>query len=85
MKLSDFDFDLPEGQPAEGATELHQLYVAAEAKGTGVAAALILVKVDFVLGLAVVVPFFAVYMAGTAVALIALGRFSVMQVLTALD
>ena len=51
----------------------------------GVAAALLLVKVDFVLGLAVVVPFFAVYMAGTAVALIMLGRFSVMQVLTALD
>ena len=51
----------------------------------GVVTALLLVKVDFVLGLAVVVPFFAVYMAGTAVALIALGRFSVMQVLTALD
>ena len=51
----------------------------------GVAAASILVDVDIVLGLAVVIPFFAVYMAGTAVALILLGRFSVMQVLTALD
>ena len=45
----------------------------------------LLVEVDIVLGLAVVIPFFAVYMAGTAVALILLGRFSVMQVLTALD
>jgi hypothetical protein len=51
----------------------------------GVVAASLLVDVDIVLGLAVVVPFFAVYMAGTAVALILLGRFSVMQVLTALD
>ncbi len=51
----------------------------------GVAAAMLLVDVDIVLGLAVVIPFFAVYMAGTAVALILLGRFSVMQVLTALD
>lgn len=51
----------------------------------GVAAASLLVDVDIALGLAVVIPFFAVYMAGTAVALILLGRFSVMQVLTALD
>jgi hypothetical protein len=51
----------------------------------GVVAASLLVSLDVALGLAVVVPFFAVYMAGTAVALILLGRFSVMQVLTALD
>ena len=51
----------------------------------GVVAASLVVAVDITLGLAVVVPFFAVYMAGTAVALILLGRFSVMQVLTALD
>ena len=51
----------------------------------GVAAASLLVEVDVALGFAVVVPFFAVYMAGTAVALVLLGRFSVMQVLTALD
>lgn len=51
----------------------------------GVVAASLLVDVDSALGLAVVVPFFVVYMAGTAVALILLGRFSVMQVLTALD
>ena len=51
----------------------------------GVAAAMMLIDVDIVLGLAVVIPFFAIYMAGTAVALILLGRFSVMQVLTALD
>lgn len=51
----------------------------------GVVAASLLVNLDVALGLAVVVPFFAVYMAGTAVALILLGRFSVMQVLTALD
>lgn len=34
---------------------------------------------------AVVLPFFVCYMTGTSVALILLGRFSVMQVLTALD
>ncbi|MEN6419687.1 MAG: FtsX-like permease family protein [Clostridiaceae bacterium] len=51
----------------------------------GVVAASLLVDVDVLLGLAVVAPFFIVYMAGTAVALIFLGRFSVMQVLTALD
>ncbi|WP_317698808.1 GNAT family N-acetyltransferase [Aeromicrobium sp. REDSEA-S32_B7] len=46
-KLGPIDFDLPEGQPAEGATELHQLYVAAEAKGTGVAAALMQWGIDW--------------------------------------
>ena len=51
----------------------------------GIVAASLLVEVDIVLALAVVIPFFAVYMAGTAVALFLLGRFSVMQVLTALD
>ena len=51
----------------------------------GVAAASFLVDMDAALGLGVVVPFFVVYMAGTAVALAMLGRFSVMQVLTALD
>jgi hypothetical protein len=51
----------------------------------GVAAASFLVNMDATLGLGVVVPFFVVYMAGTAVALAMLGRFSVMQVLTALD
>ena len=51
----------------------------------GVAAASFLVNMNATLGLGVVVPFFFVYMAGTAVALAMLGRFSVMQVLTALD
>jgi len=41
IKLGPLDFDLPAGQPAEDATELHQLYVGETAKGTGVAAALI--------------------------------------------
>lgn len=41
IKLGPIDFDLPEGQPAAGATELHQLYVDEAAKGRGVAAALI--------------------------------------------
>jgi hypothetical protein len=40
---------------------------------------------DAVLGLGVGIPFFVVYMAGTAVALKMLGKFSVMQLLTALD
>lgn len=40
IKLGPIDFDLPDGQPRRDATELHQLYVAPEAKGTGVAAAL---------------------------------------------
>lgn len=39
-KLGPIDFDLPKGQPRERATELHQLYVHPDAKGTGVAAAL---------------------------------------------
>ena len=47
IKLGPIDFDLPEGQPAEGATELHQLYVAAEAKGTGIAAALMQWGIDW--------------------------------------
>jgi len=47
IKLGPIDFDLPDGQPAEGATELHQLYVAAEAKGTGVAAALMQGGIDW--------------------------------------
>ncbi len=41
IKLGPIDFDLPEGQPAADATELHQLYVDEAAKGRGVAAALI--------------------------------------------
>ena len=40
-KLGPIDFDIPAGHPTDDATELHQLYVAPEAKGTGVAAALI--------------------------------------------
>ena len=51
----------------------------------GVAASAFLVDMDASLGLGVAVPFFFVYIAGTAVALAMLGRFSVMQVLTALD
>src|SRR3546814_2943479 len=38
--MGPLDFELPAGQPADGAVELHQLYVAEPAKGTGVAAAL---------------------------------------------
>lgn len=51
----------------------------------GVAVSSLLVHMDTPLGFGVPVPFFAVYMAGTAVALAMLGRFSVMQVLSALD
>jgi len=40
VKLGPIDFALPAGQPSDDATELHQLYVGAAAKGTGVAAAL---------------------------------------------
>ena len=40
IKMGPIDFDLPEGQPLEDATELHQLYVGEAAKGTGIAAAL---------------------------------------------
>lgn len=39
-KLGPIDFDLPAGQPALRATELHQLYLAETAKGTGIADAL---------------------------------------------
>ena len=39
-KLGPIDFPVPDGHPTDDATELHQLYVAPEAKGTGVAAAL---------------------------------------------
>jgi len=41
IKLGPIDFDLPMGQPAADATELHQLYVDEAAKGRGIAAALI--------------------------------------------
>lgn len=39
-KLGPVDFDLPEGHPADDAIELHQLYLAESAKGSGVADAL---------------------------------------------
>lgn len=39
-KLGPIDFNLPEGHSAEGAIELHQLYLAETAKGTGIADAL---------------------------------------------
>jgi len=51
----------------------------------GVAVASILVDMNAMLAAGVILPFFVVYMAGTAIALAMLGRFSVMQVLTALD
>lgn len=40
IKMGPVDFDLPAGQPTDDAVELHQLYVAEAAKGTGVAVAL---------------------------------------------
>lgn len=40
IKLGPIDFDLPARQPVDRATELHQLYVHPDAKGIGVAAAL---------------------------------------------
>ncbi|MDR6834531.1 MULTISPECIES: GNAT family N-acetyltransferase [unclassified Sphingopyxis] len=40
IKMGPVDFDLPAEQPTDSAVELHQLYVAEAAKGTGVAAAL---------------------------------------------
>ncbi len=40
IKMGPVDFDLPAEQPTDNAVELHQLYVAEAAKGTGVAAAL---------------------------------------------
>lgn len=51
----------------------------------GVILSILLIQVSAGLACAVAVPFFVVYMTGTSVALILLGRFSVMQVLTALD
>jgi ribosomal protein S18 acetylase RimI-like enzyme len=47
VKTGPIDFDLPPGQPAEGATELHQLYVGKDAKGTGVAPALMQSAIDW--------------------------------------
>ena len=40
IKMGPVDFDLPGEQPTDNAVELHQLYVAEAAKGTGVAVAL---------------------------------------------
>jgi len=40
IKMGPVDFDLPDDQPVDHAVELHQLYVAEAAKGTGVAVAL---------------------------------------------
>lgn len=40
IKMGPVDFELPAEQPADNAVELHQLYVAEAAKGTGVAVAL---------------------------------------------
>jgi ribosomal protein S18 acetylase RimI-like enzyme len=40
IKMGPVDFELPADQPTDRAVELHQLYVAEAAKGTGVAAAL---------------------------------------------
>lgn len=40
IKMGPVDFDLPAEQPTGNAVELHQLYVADAAKGTGVAVAL---------------------------------------------
>lgn len=40
IKMGPVDFDLPDDQPTDNAVELHQLYVADAAKGTGVAVAL---------------------------------------------
>lgn len=51
----------------------------------GIVVASLLVDMSVALAVGVVFSFFVVYMAGTAVALIMLGRFSVMQVLSALD
>lgn len=45
-KLGPIDFALPEGHPAEGAIELHQLYLAESAKGTGVADTLMRWAID---------------------------------------
>ncbi|AQA00428.1 GNAT family N-acetyltransferase [Sphingopyxis sp. QXT-31] len=40
IKMGPLDFDLPPGQPADDAVELHQIYLAEAAKGTGLAARL---------------------------------------------
>ncbi|WP_374397262.1 N-acetyltransferase family protein [Sphingopyxis sp.] len=40
IKMGPVEFDLPPEQPTDDAVELHQLYVAEAAKGTGIAAAL---------------------------------------------
>ena len=40
IKMGPVDFELPADQPTDSAVELHQLYVAEAAKGTGIAAAL---------------------------------------------
>ncbi|MBN8843008.1 MAG: GNAT family N-acetyltransferase [Sphingomonadales bacterium] len=40
IKMGPVEFDLPPEQPTDDAVELHQLYVAEAAKGTGVAVAL---------------------------------------------
>ena len=40
IKLGPIDFDLPSGHTADNAIELHQLYLAESAKGTGIADAL---------------------------------------------
>lgn len=40
IKLGPVDFDLPPGEQAEGALELHQLYLLPAAQGSGAAAAL---------------------------------------------
>lgn len=45
-KLGPIDFALPAGHPAEGAIELHQLYLAESAKGTGIADALMRWAID---------------------------------------
>ncbi|WP_260580624.1 GNAT family N-acetyltransferase [Sphingopyxis sp. PET50] len=39
-KMGPLDFELPPGQPTDDAVELHQIYLADAAKGTGVATAL---------------------------------------------
>lgn len=45
-KLGPIDFDLPNGHRADGAIELHQLYLAETAKGTGIADALMRWAID---------------------------------------
>ena len=59
------------------------LELAGSLAGVFIASFFIEINASFVC--AVVLPFFVCYMTGTSVALILLGRFSVMQVLTALD